>query len=134
MANITVAFGAALILLGVGAFVLTGATMDHITALIPAFFGLPLGLLGIVARKDHLRKHAMHAAVLLGLVGFVGRGCDGGAFRTYPDERGQSHQEEKRWHGTRRNQGGNRSVNDGGNLRRLHRSLREVVHRCPAGA
>ena len=70
MANITVAFGAILILLGVGTFALTG--YEHVTALIPAFFGLPLGLLGILARKDHLRKHVMHAAVLLGLVGCIG--------------------------------------------------------------
>ena len=71
MANITVAFGAILILLGVGSFVLTGATKDQLTALIPAAFGLVLGLLGYLARKDRLRMHVMHAAVLLALVGTV---------------------------------------------------------------
>jgi hypothetical protein len=71
VANITVAFGAMLILLGVGGFVLTGATTDQITALIPAAFGLVLGLLGFLARKDRLRKHVMHAAVLVGLIGTV---------------------------------------------------------------
>ena len=71
MANITVAFGALLILLGVGTFVSTGATMEQVTALIPAFFGLALGVLGLLARHDHLRKHVMHAAVLLALLGTI---------------------------------------------------------------
>ena len=71
MANISVAFGAILIFLGVGTFFATGATMEQITALIPAGFGLVLGVLGILARKEHLRKHVMHAAVLLALVGTI---------------------------------------------------------------
>jgi hypothetical protein len=71
VANITVAFGALLILLGVGSFVLTGATKEQITALIPAGFGLLLGLFGLLARRDGLRKHVMHAAVLLALVGTI---------------------------------------------------------------
>ena len=70
MANITVVIGLLLVLLGVVTFALTG--YDHVTALIPAFFGLPLGVLGFLAHKDHLRKHVMHAAVLLGLIGCVG--------------------------------------------------------------
>jgi hypothetical protein len=43
-----------------------------VTALIPAFFGIVLGLLGIVARaKENLRKHLMHAAVVVALLGFI---------------------------------------------------------------
>ena len=42
-----------------------------ITALIPTFLGILFVLLGLVAFKDGVRKHAMHAASALGLIGFV---------------------------------------------------------------
>jgi hypothetical protein len=43
-----------------------------ITALIPAFFGLVIALLGAVAKSnENLRKHLMHAAVMVGLIGFI---------------------------------------------------------------
>lgn len=43
-----------------------------LTALIPAAFGIVLMLLGHVAHaKETLRKHMMHMAVLLALIGFV---------------------------------------------------------------
>jgi hypothetical protein len=60
-------FGLLLIVLGVGAFVGTGS--EHYTALIPAGFGLALLLLGVLALKDNLRKHAMHLAAIVGLFG-----------------------------------------------------------------
>ena len=42
------------------------------TALIPAIFGLVLDVLGIAAKKmESLRKHLMHAAVVVGLLGFL---------------------------------------------------------------
>ncbi|MCI0639866.1 MAG: hypothetical protein L0Y72_25365 [Gemmataceae bacterium] len=41
-----------------------------ITALFPAFFGIALFVLGIVAFNSNARKHAMHLAALLGLVGW----------------------------------------------------------------
>jgi hypothetical protein len=63
-------FGLLLVALGVGGFVGTGSV--HLTALIPAGFGLALGLLGLVALKDGLRKHAMHLAAMVGLIGAVG--------------------------------------------------------------
>jgi hypothetical protein len=68
--HISVIFGLLLIALGVGGFVGTGS--EHLTALIPAGFGLALALLGVVALKDSLRKHAMHLAAMVGLVGAVG--------------------------------------------------------------
>ncbi len=67
MANLTVAFGTILILLGVGAYAWTGAP----TALIPSYFGLALGICGFLARKDRLRMHVMHVAVLVGLAGTI---------------------------------------------------------------
>ncbi len=43
-----------------------------ITALIPAFFGIVLAGLGAAAQvKDNLRKHLMHAALLVALLGFI---------------------------------------------------------------
>lgn len=43
-----------------------------LTALIPAIFGIVLMLLGHVSiAKEPLRKHLMHIAVLIGLIGFV---------------------------------------------------------------
>lgn len=43
-----------------------------VTALIPAFFGIVLFILGLVAQnKENLRKHLMHAAVLIALIGFI---------------------------------------------------------------
>jgi len=42
------------------------------TALIPAFFGAALVLLGVLAFRDRLRKHVMHLAAVVGVVGVVG--------------------------------------------------------------
>jgi uncharacterized membrane protein (GlpM family) len=67
------AIGAGLILIGLGGWGYLGAEPEHqsMTALIPAFFGAALALLGCLALKDNLRKHAMHAAAALGLLGII---------------------------------------------------------------
>ena len=70
MASTTIVFGALLIVLGFGGYVASGS--DSVTALIPAFFGIVLLVLGVLARAEHMRKHAMHAAAAVGLVGFIG--------------------------------------------------------------
>jgi uncharacterized membrane protein HdeD (DUF308 family) len=70
VAPITLLFALAYILLGLGGFVLTGST--HKTALIPCAFGILFVLFGLFAFKDKFRKHAMHAAVLIALLAFVG--------------------------------------------------------------
>jgi len=70
MAPITLLFALAYILLGLGGFVLTGST--HKTALIPCAFGVLFVLFGLLAFKEKLRKHAMHAAVLVALLAFAG--------------------------------------------------------------
>ena len=70
MSPIAIVFGVLLTALGVGLY----ATSDSgsPTALIPAAFGVVLILLGLIARAgDKARKHAMHVAALVGLVGFV---------------------------------------------------------------
>jgi len=77
MAPIALVFGVLLTGLGVVTFFLTGAS--HVTALIPAFLGIALLVLGLLSFKDRLRMHAMHVAALLGLLGFVG-----GAYMGFP--------------------------------------------------
>jgi hypothetical protein len=63
-------FGAALIGVGVYGYVDTGS--KHPTALIPAALGLAIALAGAVAlRGGAARKHAMHAAAAIALVGAV---------------------------------------------------------------
>jgi drug/metabolite transporter (DMT)-like permease len=42
------------------------------TALIPTGFGAAFILLGLLATKENLRKHAMHLAALVALIGFLG--------------------------------------------------------------
>jgi uncharacterized membrane protein len=68
--SLTIALGAALIAIGLAGYFLTGGV--SLTALIPAAFGVLLALIGQLARNDRRRKHAMHAAVLVALLGFAG--------------------------------------------------------------
>ncbi len=70
MPTLSLIFGLLLNIVGLIGFFGTGAT--HYTALIPCALGLLLILSGIVAKKEHLRRHAMHVAVLVSLVGLVG--------------------------------------------------------------
>ena len=70
MIKITFIFGITEIFLGFIAFFGTGSV--HFTALIPAVFGLLLVISALVARKDNLRKHAMHGAAMVGLLGAAG--------------------------------------------------------------
>jgi hypothetical protein len=70
MPQITLVVGSLLILIGVGFYIGTGAT--SVTALIPAFLGIPMAVAGLLAQREGLRKHAMHAAVLIALLGVLG--------------------------------------------------------------
>jgi len=77
MPNVTIGFG--LVLGAIGLFGYFGSTAEHpsVTALIPAFFGAVLILCGLLAYNSAWRKHAMHAAAAVGLIGFIaaaGRG------------------------------------------------------------
>jgi hypothetical protein len=69
MGPITIFLGLVLIVDGVVGFTATGS--EHFTALIPAAFGLVFVVLGWLARQEHLRKHVMHAAAALALIGFL---------------------------------------------------------------
>ena len=70
MPSLTRTIGFLLILLGVVGYVATGGA--SITALIPAMVGAVFLILAMVARSAEARKHAMHAAVALALLGFLG--------------------------------------------------------------
>lgn len=69
MPAVLLVIGALLVALGLYtyAFSLTGSAMT----LIPAMFGAVFVVLGLVARNDGLRKHAMHGAALFALLGIV---------------------------------------------------------------
>lgn len=73
MPSTAIVSGVLLILIGVIGYVFSivdGNT--SLTALIPAAFGLLLVILGFIAKsKENLRKHLMHAAVIVGLLGFL---------------------------------------------------------------
>ncbi len=73
MPSIAINFGRILILIGAIGYIY-GLTTESasITALIPAFLGAVLLILGYVSRaKENLRKHLMHIAVLFALIGFL---------------------------------------------------------------
>jgi hypothetical protein len=67
MPFVTRVVGFFLILLGIVGYLGTGRS--SITAMIPAFFGAIFLVLALVARKPDARRHAMHAAVALALIG-----------------------------------------------------------------
>lgn len=70
MAPIAMLFGALMTILGVTLYIL--AEPKSVTALIPAFIGVLLIGLGMAARNEKARMHAMHGAALLGLIGLIG--------------------------------------------------------------
>lgn len=73
MPSTAIVSGVLLILLGIIGYVF-GLIDGHgsPTALIPAAFGVVLAIFGFVAKSnENLRKHLMHAAVLVALVGFI---------------------------------------------------------------
>jgi hypothetical protein len=62
--------GLVLMVLGIASYWLTGRT--SVTALIPAFFGVVFVACAYVARNEAARRHAMHAAVAIALLGLLG--------------------------------------------------------------
>ena len=72
MAKVTLVFSALLIALGLAGYLGTGSL--HPTALIPTWFGLALGISGLLAisPNEGRRKLFMHINVTIGLVGFLG--------------------------------------------------------------
>ena len=81
MAKITMVCGMLLLIEGLIFFLgwqQMGAAKQSVTALIPAFVGVPLFAIGwLTLAKPNLRKHLMHAAVTLTLLGFLAAGPRG---------------------------------------------------------
>ena len=88
MAITTIITGVLLIVLGLAGYIGTGSA--HPTALIPAWFGLPIAVLGLLARDPKRRALTMHIAVTIGLLGFLGsvaqfvKGATGTAMQERP--------------------------------------------------
>ncbi|HLM01949.1 MAG TPA: hypothetical protein VK400_12915 [Pyrinomonadaceae bacterium] len=73
MPSTAIVCGVLLILIGIIGYVygLMGGAGSR-TALIPAGVGLVLAILGYLAKsKENMRMHLMHAAVIVGLLGFL---------------------------------------------------------------
>jgi hypothetical protein len=71
--RLTLLVGGALVVEGLGFYLGTG--MTSITSMIPAFFGIPLIAMGIMATRQPERSHFwMHIAVVFGLLTFLGGG------------------------------------------------------------
>jgi hypothetical protein len=71
MAKLTILFGVLLVLVGLIGYFATGHI--HPTALIPSYFGLLLGIFGVLADTPDTKRRMvfMHIAVTLGLLGFL---------------------------------------------------------------
>ena len=70
MSRIAITFGVLLCVLSGVIFAL--AEKQSATIFIPAGFGILLIVLGVVARNEKARMHAMHSAALIGLIGMGG--------------------------------------------------------------
>lgn len=72
MAKVTLVFAVLLIALGLAGYLGTGS--QHPTALIPTWFGVALGVFGVLAisPSESRRKLFMHVNVTIGLLGFIG--------------------------------------------------------------
>ena len=97
MAKTTIIFAVLLIALGIIGYSGAGSTAKSseaspepsaeasagkksVTALIPSFFGGGLLVCGALALREPLRKHAMHGAAMIGMLGLIaggGRGAMG---------------------------------------------------------
>jgi len=72
LAKVTLIFAGLLIALGLAGYLGTGS--QHATALIPTWFGVALGIFGLLAisPNESRRKLFMHINVTIGLLGFLG--------------------------------------------------------------
>ncbi|WP_047864209.1 hypothetical protein [Rubrobacter aplysinae] len=83
MSRLTLGFGVVLVLTGVISYFAMGR--QSVTALIPAFIGVPLSLAGLVSMQPRWRSYGLYAAAGLGLLLSLGAlrgvfGLLGGAF------------------------------------------------------
>jgi hypothetical protein len=70
MVKLSITYGVIFILMGLTSYF--GISSESITALIPAFFGIPMLILGWLGLNEKYLKHTMHGAAVLMLLGFFG--------------------------------------------------------------
>lgn len=70
MIAVTRGVGAALVVVGVVAYVVSDAASA--TALLPALLGVVIGALGFLAANERFHRHAIHAALAVALLAFLG--------------------------------------------------------------
>jgi hypothetical protein len=70
MASVTIGFGVLLILLGLGGYF--GTRRVSVTALIPAFIGLPILVLGLLAQTETAARGFTWGAAIVAVIGFLG--------------------------------------------------------------
>lgn len=70
MAKLSIVYGVVFILMGLYSYF--GISSESVTALIPAFFGVPMLIFGWLGLNEKYLKHAMHGAAVLTLLGFAG--------------------------------------------------------------
>lgn len=70
MTALTIVIGIALVIAGVVAYAVTEAA--SVTALIPAFVGAIMLVCGLLARREAWRRHAIHVALVVALLGALG--------------------------------------------------------------
>lgn len=69
MPTVTKLVGFVLLMIATGSFLASGL---EFTALIPAVFGVPILLAGVIAeRHEDKRMHAIHASLVVALLGFA---------------------------------------------------------------
>ncbi len=78
MPLITIILG--LFLSACGAYFYFASETKSPTALIPSIIGVLFVVLGLLSFQAKMRKHAMHFAALIGLIGFAG-----GAYKGFPN-------------------------------------------------
>lgn len=70
MGRMIIGVAVVLIVLGVAAYV--GTDRVSVTALIPAFFGIALGGLGVLGLKDRFRVPSAYGGIVLSVIGLLG--------------------------------------------------------------
>ena len=70
MTKLTLTTAILLIALGIVGYCGSGA--QSMTALIPSGFGIIIGILGILSKKENIHKHMIHGALFVALLGLIG--------------------------------------------------------------
>ena len=70
MSKLSIAYGVIFILMGLISYF--GISSESITALIPAFFGILMLILGWLGLNEKYLKHTMHGVAVLMILGFFG--------------------------------------------------------------